>query len=102
VSGALTAVVYLGGEIGAAGFRLAGAHVETPDVGGAAEALARACAAAPLVLVSAELAARIDPALLRSACSALAPLVVVVPDPQGEAALPDLAARLRTQLGLEG
>ena len=40
-------------------------------------------------------------AVLRAALSALAPLVLVVPDLQGDVPLPDLAARLRAQLGLE-
>jgi hypothetical protein len=32
---------------------------------------------------------------------ALQPLVLIVPDAQGEVTLPDLAARLRGQLGME-
>ena len=40
-------------------------------------------------------------AVLRAALSALAPLVLIVPDLQGDVPLPDLAARLRAQLGLE-
>jgi hypothetical protein len=39
--------------------------------------------------------------VLRRAVSALSPLVLVVPDLQGEVPLPDLAARLRAQLGFE-
>jgi vacuolar-type H+-ATPase subunit F/Vma7 len=97
----MTAVVYLGDEIGAAGFRLAGAQVCVPAAGGETEALGRACTVAPLVLVSAAVANRIDPAALRRAGTALAPLVLVVPDTQGEAPLPDIATRLRAQLGLE-
>jgi vacuolar-type H+-ATPase subunit F/Vma7 len=58
--------------------------------------------APPLVLVSAAVAGRLDAQRLRQAASALAPLVLVVPDPQGRAPRPDLAARLRLQLGLEG
>jgi len=38
---------------------------------------------------------------LRAALSALAPLVIVVSDLEGDVPLPDLAARLRAQLGLE-
>ncbi len=56
---------------------------------------------APLVLVSAAVAAGIGEALLREALSALAPLVLVVPDLHAAVPLPDLAARLRGQLGLE-
>jgi vacuolar-type H+-ATPase subunit F/Vma7 len=94
-------VAYLGDEISAAGWRLAGIDARSCAPGQEAAALDAALRSAALVLVSAALAARLDPALLRRAVGALAPLVLVVPDPQGEAPLPDLAARLRLQLGLE-
>ena len=97
----MTAPVYIGDEISAAGWRLAGARLAVPAPGAETAALVAACAAAPLVLVSAAMAARIDPASLAKAASAMAPLVLVVPDPQGEVTLPDLAARLRGQLGLD-
>ena len=97
----MTAPVYIGDEISASGWRLAGARVALPGGGDETAARAAACATAPLVLVSAAVAARIDPAARASAASAMAPLMLVVPDPQGEVTLPDLAARLRGQLGLE-
>ncbi len=97
----MPAPVYLGDELSAAGYRLAGAIVRTPRAGEEAAALAWARANAPLVLLSASVAAGIAEAVLRSALSALAPLVLIVPDLQGDAPLPDLAARLRGQLGLE-
>jgi vacuolar-type H+-ATPase subunit F/Vma7 len=97
----MTAPVYLGDEVSAAGYRLAGALVRTPHPGAEAAALAWACSQAPLVLVSAGVAAGIGEGLLRAALLALTPLVLIVPDLQGEVPLPDLAARLRGQLGLE-
>ena len=97
----MTAPIYLGDEVSAAGYRLAGALVRTPDSGEEAAALQWACSQAPLVLVSAAVAAGIDDAVMRECLSALAPLVLIVPDAQGVVPLPDLAARLRGQLGLE-
>ena len=97
----MSAPVYLGDEVSGAGFRLAGALVRTPVPGTEAAALAWARANAPLVLVSATVAAAVGEALMRTALSALQPLVLVVPDLHGETPLPDLAARLRAQLGLE-
>jgi vacuolar-type H+-ATPase subunit F/Vma7 len=125
----MAAPVYLGDEVSAAGYRLAGALVRTPLAGEETAALAWArsqaiagppqdcllplggadaaerrpwgCAEAPLVLVSSAVAAGIAEAVLRAALCALTPLVLVVPDLQGEVPLPDLAARLRGQLGLE-
>jgi vacuolar-type H+-ATPase subunit F/Vma7 len=97
----MTSPVYLGDEVSAAGYRLAGARVRTPAAGEETAALAWARSRAPLVLVSAAVAAAIGEAALRAALSALTPLVLIVPDLQGEVPLPDLAARLRAQLGLE-
>ena len=97
----MAAPIYLGDEVSAAGYRLAGALVRTPGAGEEAAALAWARSQAPLVLVSAAVAAGIGEAVLRAALSAPAPLVLVVPDLQGVVPLPDLAARLRGQLGLE-
>lgn len=93
--------IYMGDEISAAGWRLAGVHTVVPGAGDEAAALARSCELSPLVLVSAAVAQHIDETTLRRAIAALSPLVLVVPDPQGVATVPDLAARLRTQLGLE-
>ncbi|MGZ5132497.1 MAG: hypothetical protein ACXWCV_14390 [Caldimonas sp.] len=97
----MSAPAYLGDEVSAAGYRLAGALVRTPRAGEEAAALAWACARAPLVLVSAPVAAAIAEKVLRAALSALAPLVLIVPDLHGDVPLPDLASRLRGQLGLE-
>jgi vacuolar-type H+-ATPase subunit F/Vma7 len=91
--------VYIGDEISAAGWRLIGVRPATPGPGRETAALASAREAAPLVLVSAAVAARIDAAAL--AAGALTPLMLVLPDPQGEVETPGLAGRLRTQLGLE-
>ena len=97
----MAAPIYLGDEVSAAGYRLAGALVQTPAAREAADALARARAQAPLVLVSATVAAAVPERALRAALAAPAPLVLIVPDLLGQVPMPDLAARLRTQLGLE-
>jgi len=98
----MAAPCYLGDEISAAGYRLAGARVAVPGPGEESAALAAARAAAPLVLVSAAVAARIPGREMRAALTALSPLTLIVPDLAGNVAVPDVAARLRHQLGLEG
>jgi vacuolar-type H+-ATPase subunit F/Vma7 len=92
---------YLGDEVSAAGYRLAGLATRVPEPGGEAAALREALAGAPLVIVSAAVAAHIPEAVLHAAQARLAPLVLVVPDVLTDAAVPDVAGRLRTQLGLE-
>ncbi len=99
--GGMSAALYLGDEVSAAGYRLAGARVRTPRAGEESAALGWARSHSPLVLVSAAVAAGITDSVLREALSAPAPLVLIVPDLQGKVALPDLATRLRAQLGLE-
>jgi vacuolar-type H+-ATPase subunit F/Vma7 len=97
----MAAPIYLGDEVSAAGYALAGLRVAIPERGTEAAALAQARAAAPLVLVSAAVAARVPDAEMRAAIAALAPLTLIVPDLTGEAAMPDVAQRLRRELGLE-
>jgi len=94
--------IYVGDEVNGAGYRLAGAQVRVPEPGQALAALDAARTQAPLVLVSAAVAAEIAPARLAAALAAVAPLTLVVPDPVGGTPMPDLAARLRAQLGMEG
>lgn len=93
--------VYIGDEVTAAGYRLAGVRVHVPAPDEANAAFDEACARAPVVLVSAAIAVRIDDARMRVALAALRPLVLIVPDIRGAIARPDLALRLRGQLGME-
>jgi vacuolar-type H+-ATPase subunit F/Vma7 len=92
--------VFIGDEVSAAGYRLAGLEVRVPHDDELRATLRQACDEAPLVLISAALAERL-PAAERDACLAgIAPPVVVVPDLRAGTAVPDLATRLRAQLGM--
>lgn len=93
--------VFLGDEVAAAGWRLAGVDVRVPRAGGEGAALAAALAQAPLVIISAEVAARMPEPALRAALRGLAPLTMVVPDLHGTTPYPDIAARMKHQLGIE-
>ena len=97
----MRAPIYLGDEVTAAGYRLAGAQVRVPAPGEVNAAFEEARVLAPLVLVSAAVASHVNPAQLRAALMALQPLVLIVPDASREVPRPDLAARLRGQLGME-
>jgi vacuolar-type H+-ATPase subunit F/Vma7 len=94
-------VVFVGGEIGAAGFRLAGWPSLVPAPGEESAALERARAVASLVLIEASSARAVPAALLGEALAASAPLVLVVPDFRTGAEPPELARAVRMQLGLE-
>ena len=92
--------VYIGDAVSAAGYRLAGLRVQVPDTAELLAQIEQACTDAPLVLLDADLAGQLPVAALDRLLSRVTPAVVVVPDVRGQAALPDLAKRLRQQLGV--
>ncbi len=97
----MPAPVFIGDEISAAGFRLAGVDVRVPPRGEETEALREARERAELILITARCAGRIPQEILNRALAALFPLVLIVPDVRGEEMPPDLVSRLRAQLGME-
>ena len=94
-------VIYIGDELTAAGFRLAGAQILLPAAGEEVACLVQAQRDGQLILVSADVAARLPRAALDAALAALAPLTLVVPDLLGRQPLPDRAQRLRRRMGME-
>jgi vacuolar-type H+-ATPase subunit F/Vma7 len=89
---------FIGDEVTAAGFRLAGARVHlVPPEDAAALLREPGCA---LLVVTAEVAAGIPEALLEQATARPWPLLLVVPDAAGRHSPPDLAVALRRQLGM--
>ena len=95
------ALVFIGDEVAAAGWRLAGVDARVSAPGLDATVLAGALAEAELVLLSAEAAARIPEPQLRAALRRLNPVTVVVPDLRETVPYPDVAARMKRQLGIE-
>lgn len=96
-------LAFIGDEVTASGFRLAGArvHVPGPSPDAVRAAFEAARAEASVVLVTAALAPLLPPALLEEALAATAPLTLVVDDLLGEAAPPDLESAMRRALGVE-
>jgi vacuolar-type H+-ATPase subunit F/Vma7 len=90
----------LADEVTAAGFRLAGVDVHVPDEADLAQRFERLCGEAQLVLVTADLAARLPPALLRQQQRASRTLVLVIADARGRREPEALGAALRRQLGM--
>jgi vacuolar-type H+-ATPase subunit F/Vma7 len=95
------ALVFIGDEVAAAGWRLAGVDARACAPGSEATVLAGATAEAELVLLSAEAAARIPEPQLRAALRRLHPVTAVVPDLREMLPYPDVAARMKRQLGIE-
>jgi len=94
-------VVFIGEEVTAAGYRLAGAGTVSPAPGEEAAALREAAAQAELILLESGCAARIPAAELEPLLWATRPLLLIVPDRDGTMAIPDIAARVRLQLGVD-
>jgi vacuolar-type H+-ATPase subunit F/Vma7 len=95
-------VCYIGDEVTAAGYRLAGADTRVPVPREATEVFVRARSdGADLILLSAALAPQIDPGELSAALIAEAPLVAIVADAFGRCPPPDVARDVRLALGIE-
>jgi vacuolar-type H+-ATPase subunit F/Vma7 len=95
------ALAFVGDELSAAGYRLAGVATFVPAAGEEYAMLERARSAAALVLVTAEVAARLPAAALAAAQAATAPLLLIVPDVRARVPAPDLGRLIRSQLGIE-
>ena len=91
---------FVGDELSVAGFRLAGFRTEIPGPGEELASLRRACDQSDLVLITAEVAARVPAPEMKKWQAAPRPLLLVVPDARGRLSAPDVGAGLRRQLGL--
>ena len=97
----MTDVVFIGDEVSAAGYRLAGAVVHTPTQSDTQKTFDEACGHADVVMVTSQMARHIPTAQLENALVASRPLVLVVADARGHAAPPNLENHVRTILGLD-
>jgi vacuolar-type H+-ATPase subunit F/Vma7 len=91
---------FLGDEVSAAGFRLAGVEVHQPTAATAIDLFQRLRGEVELLLLTAEVADWLPEEGLRRALAAGRPLVLVIPDIRGRFQPPDISARLRRQLGM--
>lgn len=83
----MNSIIYLGSEAEAAGFRLAGVEARAVAAGSEAAEFARALDEAALLLLGARCAARLPPARLAAARAAAQPLLMVLDDTDGAAAV---------------
>jgi len=91
---------YIGDEVSATAWRLAGLRVCVPKDEELLDVVQRTCDQASLVLVSAALAQRLPVAELDALLARVTPPVIVIPDVRGRTPVPDLAIRVRRQLGV--
>ena len=92
--------VYIGDEVSACGYRLAGLKTHVPADNNLPAELDSIIRDAALVLLSADIAGRLPDDQRERLLARIHPPVVVVPDVRGHAQLADMATRLRKQLGV--
>ena len=92
--------VFIGDEVNAAGFHLAGMRVRTPSAEQLPEVVQWARENAPLLLISADTAQCLPAAVLDDLLASVDPAVVIVPDLHNATPMPDLVTHLRQQLGV--
>ena len=96
----MTAPVFIGDEVTAIGFRLAGVRVRTPLREELASVVAWAQRNSLLILITAEYIAMLDAELQQELLAQQQPPVAVVPDIRAKIPVHDLATHLRSQLGV--
>ena len=96
----MAAPVFIGDEVTAAGFRLAGVRIRTPKAEDLAAVITWAKRNTSLILITAECVAMLDEEQRASLVQQLQPPVVVVPDIRVKTPIQDLATHLRAQLGV--
>jgi vacuolar-type H+-ATPase subunit F/Vma7 len=96
----MTICAFIGDELTAAGFRLAGARVHIAPPADGTSLMRSLRGRVDLLILTAEVAEGLPAGDLHLALAGRQPLVLVVPDAAGRHRAGDLAAMLRTQLGM--
>ena len=96
----MAGVTFIGDEVTAQGFRLAGASIRVPEKKVVAASFADALRNADLVIITAEAAGELDADALEHAVRAASPLVLVIPDAAFRVTPPDPADAVERVLGI--
>ena len=92
--------LFIGDEVSAAGFRLAGVTSHTPAVAEVAALFQRLRGEAGLLLITAEYAGHVPEHLLAEAQREQQPLLLVIADIRDRVVPADITSALKRQLGL--
>lgn len=96
----MTAPVFIGDEVSAAGFRLAGVRIRSPLPEELPTVISWANKNTSLILISAEYLAMLDRQQQQQLVSQIDPPVTVLPDIRNKTPIRDLATQLRSHLGV--
>lgn len=95
------AVIFIGDELSACGFRLTGIETLVPKPDAIGAALAEARTRGSLIIITADVARHIPASQLETAMLAETPALAIIPDMLLGAPPPDLTSRIRGVLGIE-
>lgn len=96
----MAGVIFIGDEVTAQGFRLAGARTHLPAKDTVAATVAEALHSADLVLITTDAARELDADFLDRTVRAASPLVLVIPDAAMRHMPPDPADAVERVLGI--
>lgn len=96
----MLAPVFIGDEVSAAGFRLAGVRIRTPLAEELPAVLSWARKNTSLILITAEFLQKLEKSAQQQLVSQLEPPVAVIPDVRNSVPVADLATQLRSHLGV--
>jgi len=97
----MSRVAFIGDEISAAGYRLAGAAVFSPSAKDVHKTFVKVSDEADVIMITAEAARHIPEPLMADALAATSPLVMVVEDVRARVSPPDLEKQMHAILGLD-
>jgi len=97
----MPAPVFIGDEVSAAAYRLAGIDTRVPQSSAVGHEFELALHAANLVVITAEFADQLSGEMLHKAVRRAAPLVLIVPDAAGRVQPADLDRQVDRVLGIE-
>lgn len=97
----MSRVAFIGDEISAAGYRLAGAEIFCPAAEDVYKTFVDVSGKADVVMITAEAAGEISAPLMSDALAAVAPLVMIVEDVRARVSPPDLEQQMHAILGLD-
>lgn len=93
--------IYIGDELSAAGYRLAGLRTRSPKGDELLDVFRWACGETGLLLLGVEQARQLPAEELVQAVHNLKPQILVVPDIRQQVPMRNLPLRIRTQLGMK-
>jgi len=94
-------ILFIGDEISAAGFRLAGLDVFVPESGEEKYVLEKINENTDFIIITAQVAAAVPQPTMNHLMQMDKPLLLVITDMRNYLASPDLALSLRGQLGMK-